>query len=542
MKLLRTFFEHSFAPYLFLLAVGFVFFGNVIQGPFILDDYSLIVNNESIKSFVNIGDWFTQNNLHGTDFTSNLYRPISTTMFATMYAFFGEEAWGYHVVNILIHVVNASLIFAILNKLFGGSKKEVSSGVVMSFLMALIFLVHPMNTEAVSYIAGLPDIFSPLFILLGIHTFLGKKSLQNAGLVVLFFVLAVLAKESSVVFAPLIAAVALCRWRTYSKGERGFVVKLIGGLIGLTIGYLALKFTVFNFTDLVGLSTKDNAYTNSIFVRLTTFIWNLFEYFRLMFFPLEMHLIKVYEFSTSLLNGRGLFGLLIVLIAIFGSIFSFKKHPIYTLGFSWLFIAFIPAMGIIPLNALYADRWFYLPSIGVLIVLGYLLTQVLETRKGLRASAVAVLIFLTVLLGFRTIHRNAQWTDLLVFYENELIYDSNSPRLNNEIGVAYFILGDFEQASLHYAHAVKVMPEFGYGHFNLANSYMNLDRVDEAIEHYYLAIQHTPNLKDAYTALSQVYTHITREPEKAAALEELINKMQSGISVPNQEFLMIRDM
>lgn len=543
MKLIRTFFEYRFTPVVLLVLAGLLTYWQVLNGVFLLDDYSLIVNNESVHSLKNIGVWFTEDTLHGSQFSSIFYRPVSTFFFGLVYSMFGENPFGFHLLNLVVHLVNSMLVFGIFHKIFTGGL-----GRLVSFLMALVFVVHPMNTEAVSYISGLPDILMPLFSLLAIYLFLKKGRAKNSriswvriGFVSLLFVLALLSKESAVVLVPLIATITIYQWNTYSKRDTTQALSLIIGMLMIVGLYVLLRTEILELS-IAGLSVKDNAYTDSVIVRLITFVSNLFEYFRIMFFPVDLHFFKEYEFTTSLSGARGLGGLVVIIVGIFLSGYlcfqkysAGKNHGVFALGFSWFFIAFIPAMGFIPLNMLYAERWLYLPAIGILLILAYGINLLWQWKKQLVIPTVVLVLAAVTVLGMRTFERNVNWQSLFGFYEHELIYNPNSPQIHNELGVAYFEQANYEKAVEHYQTALNTMPELSYAHFNLANSYMNLGETEKAINAYYTSIKLNPKLKSSYVALFQIYHYIIQDTEKAEQIRSIIERLETGEEVSFEE-------
>ena len=127
------------------MAFSFLFYGNVMNGPFIYDDLYMIVRNSQIQSLSHFSDYFTQSATEGFNYTSNLYRPLSNIVNAITYAVFEMNQAAYHIRNILIHIINGFLVFLLCNKL---SFKRITS-----FVIAILFLAHPTQVESVSYIA-----------------------------------------------------------------------------------------------------------------------------------------------------------------------------------------------------------------------------------------------------------------------------------------------------------------------------------------------------------------------------------------------------
>lgn len=181
------------------------------------------------------------------------------------------------------------------------------------------------------------------------------------------FITALFSKENMVIFFPLTLLITLY----FFKGELKQVNKrtwLILGVFGcISLIYIGLKFTVFNFTETVGLTTATNEYTQNLHIRLITFVNIIWDYAKLIFYPNNLYYEKPYEILPNLFSLKGVFGLIMIGIFIF-SLFSIKKRPVLFLGCAWIAIGLLPYMGIIPLNAIFLEHWLYVPIIGFMIL------------------------------------------------------------------------------------------------------------------------------------------------------------------------------
>ena len=204
----------------------------------------------------------------------------------------------------------------------------------------------------------------------------------------------------------------------------------------------------------------------------------------------------------------------------------------------WAGLSLIPFMGIIPLNALYTERWITISLIGIIIVLLEIVRSMCIKNRQKYVSVFFVIVL--IVLGGRTIERSNEWASNLDFYLNEVEHHPNSAMLHNEVGVAYMKSGDLEKAIEYYEISLHKDPSFGFAHFNLANTYMNLGLHEQGIEQYYETL-YDEHILDAYRALHQIYTHLTGEPEKAAQIEVLLKKIEAGKFVSREELDMTRN-
>lgn len=165
-------------------------YANSLDGQFVFDDTSIILNNPLIRSLSlsNIQHIFGSHYWQAAAGRGGLYRPLAILSYAWNYAAGGLSPFGYHFVNVLLHSMNAALVFAIVRELFGDFSFAVWSG--------LLFALHPIRTEAVSYVAGRAESLAALFFLVAWWLDLRRKTL----LAVAAFVLAALTKESALTF------------------------------------------------------------------------------------------------------------------------------------------------------------------------------------------------------------------------------------------------------------------------------------------------------------------------------------------------------
>ncbi|MBT6069055.1 hypothetical protein HOG48_04840 [Candidatus Peregrinibacteria bacterium] len=515
--------ENPFTSLIIFFLTGLLIYGISLNGEFIWDDLGAVVNNEHVTSFKFIKQWFTEGFMSGAGVTSsNLYRPLATGAYAAIFGIFGLKAIGYHLISLFIHVLNTFLAFNIF--------KRLRFHALGSFFAAMIFLVHPVQTEAVAHIAGLPDILGATAILLGVFVFLSNlKTIPSTILLALIFIAGLLTKESSITLALLIPLLAFFNWKNYSAEEKARAKTLIGGTLGIAILYTLSRFTILNFHKNLDLHLVENEYTKSLPLRIITFISVIWEYFRLTFFPVSLHFERAFMIYPNLASPWGVFGLITLLTCGGFSYKSFRGNKYFLLGTLWFFIALLPVTGLIPVNATYAERWLYIPIIGVLL----LIPAIYEICRTVKSKKIftGILILILILFGARSIYRNMQWADSLKFYENELKYNESSARLFNQTAQSYFEIGDHDMAIQYFEKGVaadvnRMYPEINY---NLANTYFITGNVPAAINQYMHTLSKSPNLIRAHVAMQGVSKEIgntNMEQSFSAFVERIENGEQ----------------
>ena len=194
----------NYLAILLLVVVGFLLYANSFSNQLFWDDYDSILNNKYIQNWRYLPKYFSENLIAGAGLLSDYWRPMLLTIFSLEWHLWQDWAFGYHFINTSFHIVNAILLFFILFYLF--------KNYWLSLFTALIFLVHPLQTEAVTYVSGLGDPLSVFFIFLGILFYIKYRFSQKTSSTknkyyffsILMYVLALMSKETAIIMPGLI--------------------------------------------------------------------------------------------------------------------------------------------------------------------------------------------------------------------------------------------------------------------------------------------------------------------------------------------------
>jgi hypothetical protein len=517
------------------------------NAPMLFDDDHFIVKNETVHALGNIGRIYTSSVTEGAHISGNFYRPNQQLVYALIYHFGKLSPVPYHLTSILLHLLNAYLLFFLLRRLEFLPET--------AFLTSLLFLIHPVQTEAVSYISGLADPLGSFWLLSGLLFFLKTLTAPNRRsqigltlLMILTSAMALLSKENMVVILPLAALLAVFRAihqpvqqtlpQTSSKKRPSreilplvepawrnprllLSLAIMSGMTGL---YLFMKLSVFSFTGRLGLTTETNIYTEHLWVRFCTFISIIWQYFRLIFWPWDLSYEKPYQAFPNLYSPGALFGLILIGIWLV-SLLKIRRLSRLFFGLTWFFLALLPYTGIIPLNAMFLEHWLYLPIIGILSLVVWPLEYLILKQR--RRTLTLLLIIVIGLLMARTISRNREWSDIEKFYLNELKYTQSSARIFNNLGMYYADKNDSAKAIEYYQKAIATWDVFPQSHHNLANIYLASGRIEEAIKELHLALRLDPNFPYSLSKLLEVFD-VTRQVDRAEQAKQLLLRIQAG--------------
>ncbi len=500
MEFLKKTYSKPLYVYLLYSVVSIVVFGIVLFGDFVFDDMIFVTGNADIKSLSNFFKFFVTSPVTGAGLdVSNFYRPLGTLSFALIYALFGLSPFAYHLFPIILHTINSVFLF----KLF----KKLKFSELSAFFAGLLFLIHPAQTETISYLSGIADPLALFFIFL---TFFALFKNQWRG--VLFFLIALFSKEWAVVFLPIFVVILFLDWKSLDIKDRIFRIKASIPIFLITLSYIILKFTVLDFTGNGGLATG----VPDIKIRLITFVSILFEYAKILFLPVHLYIERPYAYFYSILTPQFFFGFFVILLGILITIQSYRKNNKFALGFLWIAIAMIPFTNIVPLNAIYMEHWLYMPIIGFLILFAATADKV-RNKKLL----VGIMVVVLLLFGTRSIVRNLDWVSPERFYKHELQYNK-SARIYNNLAMHYAENSEYEDAIDNYNISLSINNSYPQTYHNLAQTYRAIGRHEEAEQMYKIALLRNPNFMHSYVGLYNLYISLGNT-SKAQEMLDIIN-------------------
>lgn len=547
-----------------LIGLGFFVYAFNFSDPLFWDDDEWIKSNVFVHSFSNIKEIFTQNVLAGFGLSSNYYRPFLLLSFAFNYAISGIAPLGYHLVSNGFHIANGVLIFNILHFVFRRTAP--------AFIAAILFLIHPVQTEAVTYISGRGDPLSVFFmllvLLLFVKYFTSELKLKSIWILIstLIFIFAVLSRETAVLL-PLFLMIFYISFLSRDNFPKSLKTSFIKALPFFIVSgiYFILRLTVFNFENTLNFYSRSNAYTENLSYRLFTFGHALVEYFKILFVPVGLHMERDLPVATSLFQWPVWFAFLLVL-GIFGvliflyrkenlskrirnyesGIKDFKNHNSYFIlhnsnfriwffGWSWFFVALGPVSGIIPINAILYEHWLYLPLVGLVTISGFYLDKLWVFLKNNKKLITYNLLLITIIVyfsffAFQSIKRNILWGKPIEFYEDILKYSPSSVRILTNLGKLYSEKGSTVKAAEFYQRAIETPNGefFAEPYYNLGNIYRDSGQLDKAIEQYKKAIEVDPNFPFAYQNLAVIYINNKHDLVEGAKILEHLKQIQPG--------------
>ncbi len=410
-------------------------YGPALRGQFIWDDKVLILEDPRVQGSFSLSGIFASELYPGT--STNYYRPLLTLSFCLDQFVFGASPRGPHVVNILLHFAVGASLFFVLRRMAGNAR--------IAFFSSLIFLVHPIHTQVVAYVSGRADALAAFFSLACLFYFLraeGKgRKVYGASLV--FFVLALLSKESAFITPFVLWAADIC-W----KPRPGRPGRLAPFFILLAV-YGMLRVSVLNFSAGNPFLSKMGFALTSVGLgeRLFLFCKSSALYLGTFFFPLGLHMERWTAFEpVSFFSVAG------TAIGIVLGWFFVKRQPSggsLRRFFCWWFVLWFLPQSAMVLPYIMAEHFFYLPSMALAVALGVVLAGWpvgLPKRLFLAAGCV----YLTVLTWVSV----ADWHDEKTFFEKTVALAPRSFRARDSLANLYLQEGRSEEAMVQYRRLI----------------------------------------------------------------------------------------
>ncbi|MFC1699264.1 tetratricopeptide repeat protein [Candidatus Omnitrophota bacterium] len=480
-----------------IIVFGLGLYANSLNGRFILDDQALIKDNAYIKRFSYIPQVFRENLGQAAGIKSRAYRPMQMLSYMLDYSLYRLDVRGYHLSNVIIHILAAVSLFWLLALL---TKNQL-----LAFGVSILFVVHPIHNSVVAYISGRADGLAVLFIFLTFITYLKldqQKAKAGYIIMLLSYILALLSKENSLVF-PLLLLVYHYTFQEKLKLSRFCPLLLIA------VAYILLRLTFAQ--DLLSFSSG----TSTLVQRIPGFFVAVTSYLKLLFLPLNLHL-EYGDKLFKLFQPQAILGLSLLILLLGYAAKIRKQNKLISFAIFWFFIALLPCANLYYINAYMAENWLYLPAIGFFLILARVCALYGQTSL-FRVPAIILAAGAVVFYSVLTVQQNSYWSDPEVFYQRTIKYAPSSPRAYNGLGLIKRAQGKGKQALALFKTAIKVDPTDPNGYNNLGLTYRDVGRTDKAIELYRQAIQLDPNYLKTYNNLALIY-HSQGEHQQAIEL------------------------
>ena len=512
-----------------LVAVLAVFWPLQDHGFVNFDDSTYICNNSQVRNGLT---W------HGlvwavTTTHANFWHPLTWLSHMLDCELYGLNPAGHHLTNLLVHMANALLLFLVFHRM--------THAVWKSAFVAALFALHPLHVESVAWASERKDVLSTLFWILTMGAYASYVEAPGAKrylLVLVCFVLGLMAKPMLVTLPFVLLLLdywPLGRWpfkplahahppqvedlnHANDQGKR--VTHLLvekGPLLVFAVGFSIVAFLAQEH----GGATKSFA-SFPMEVRVANALLSYVGYMGKMLWPKNLAVFYPHPGSTVTLWQSVPAGLLLAALSVL-TIRLAKGQPYLAVGWLWYLGTLLPVIGLVQVgDHAMADRYTYVPLIGLFIVMAWGLPDILARWPYRRAALATLIAGLVAALMICSRLQVRYWQDSITLFQHALCVAPDNPPAHTNLGVAFAGQGEVEKAIWHYAEALRIEPNYLEARINLGGALAGQGKLEEAIAHYLEALRIKPDFADAHYNLGNALSRRGRLADAIAHYSEAV--------------------
>jgi tetratricopeptide (TPR) repeat protein len=485
-----------------LFWAGLVCYGNSFSVPFHFDDLLVIVENPYIKSPDKI-------------FQLWLYDPsrfITHLSFAVNCWIHGLSVFGFHLVNLILHVTAAFLIYRLA--LFVVRERGESEGIAV--IAAFLFLAHPIQTQSVTYIVQRAVLLASVCYLISLLTYLRSRADGDKRFYVIAFVSMAIGLFTKPIIVSLPAALLLFEifvpkkkrpWQRVMMSILPFVILALAVPVLLSFW----KHKTIDPAQIIHMTRETSKYTRTEYL-LTQFNVSM-TYLRLLILPVHQNLDYNYPVARSFFQFPTWLSFCGAAAVLSAAVYFFKRQRMISFCVFWMAVTLALESSFFPIGDVINEHRLYLPMFGFALLVGYGAVKLIRDKQIL----IFICVVMTAGLGWLTYQRNIVWQDRLGLLRDMSDKAPDKARIQNNLGIAYSDEANFTAAVEAFQKSIEIDANFKDPRNNLANTYYRMGQRELAIQELKRAIEIDPEFAGAYYNLGNIFW---REGDLGAAREQ----------------------
>ena len=492
-----------------LLLLGALAYANSLSGPFVFDDERNIVQNRAVH-------WtsLAPANFVGLTRTHEPTRFIAYASFGINHALGGLEPWGYHATNVAIHLATALLVYALALAILGTLARAEEPALLggstshwTALATALLFLLHPLQTQAVTYVVQRMTSLCAFFYLASLLAYVHGRGAESPGrrnalfaLGLLLWALALGTKQNA---ATLPIAILLYEWLVVQKADVDWLKRNAAYGGGAILVLMVVGLALLGNSPFAGLQAAYDHYDFTMGQRLLTEPRVVWFHLSQVLLPLPSRLNLLHDVtpSTSLFapvtTAASLAGLAALLVL---ALWLIPRQRLLAFCILWFGLHLVIESSVVALDLIFEHRM-YLPMVGVCLGIAWAIFA-LAPRLPI---AVGVTTALSAALAFGTITRNAVWQDAIALWSDTATKSPAIARAHTNLGVAYIGDGRMDDAIAEFETALELAPELERARTNLGNALRERGRHEAALAQYRKVLRRTPSFVPAWLGLGKTF-------------------------------------
>ncbi|MDD2900128.1 MAG: glycosyltransferase family 39 protein [Desulfuromonadaceae bacterium] len=512
MDVISTKYEKWLLPSIILITLAV--FSPVIWNDFIaFDDDIFVYANANIASGVSLEviRWAFTNGYEAN------WVPLSILSHAFDVQLFGLNPAGHHTVNLLLHVANSCLLFLFL--------KRATRLPWQSAAVAFLFALHPLHVESVAWVAERRDVLSTFFMMLTLYwytRFTENKSIRFYCLSLVLFVLGLLSKPMLVSLPILLLLLDWWPLNRISCPDRSDVIRLIAEKIPFYLLSLCSSIITYRVQQAVGELPQGYTFASRLGKSCIAYITYVFK----MFWPADLAIL--YPFSIYPPSNIKVALTAALLIGITAAVFLFNnRYPFLITGWLWYLVTLLPVIGLIQIGQhSVADRYTYIPLIGLFVVIVWGLSRLLETWRYRDECLGCIAVCVVAGMSWLTVVQLQYWKNSETLFKHTLEVTEGNWVIQNNLGLEYLNQGRVDEAIQHFNLSIQAKPSYSLAYLNLGAAYLTTKEYTKAVDAFKWSLQFDRNSPKARGGLVFAYL---KQGKRDLALAEYKILEESGV-------------
>ena len=528
------FFESLFSgktywPILIIISVlGIIIYSNTFNAPLQFDDTLQIIKKSRVNDLNNFFTFSEWSNINK--------RPLAFFTFALNYHFGQYNVVGYHIVNLIIHILSAIIVFFLSRLIFTATlnDKKITplNTNITALFTALVFLSHPIQTQGVTYIVQRMTSLSAMFYLLSVLCYaIGRKHQisSNKSKAIIFYLLTAISGLFSLwskqIAVTLPFALLLYEF-FFIRNELG---KTFKKYISLTLIPLLIATVIVILSGLLPAETENISRQEYFITQFRVIV----KYFQLLIMPIGQNVDYYFPLSSSLWNLKELASLSFIIALIGSAVYFYRKFPVYSFGIFWMFITLSVESSIIPIRDVIFEHRLYLPMFGFALIITSILTRYIG-KLSFKTSSL-ILIILIIVYSVFTFNRNKLWASQYTLWKDVTSKSPEKERPWYNLGKICLDDGRYNESIKYLQKSLKIDPHQPDAWYNIGLSLEKTGDHEKAIEFYQKAIKEDSTHTRSMNNLGSLYINL-KDYQKA------ISYLQMGYKADHRHFAILQNL
>ncbi len=491
----------------FLSLMVLLIYGQTVNHDFVnYDDDFYVTENPFIKDGFSLKgiEWAFSFDPKNSQWVPANWIPLTHLSHLISVQLFGLNPTAHHLVNVGFHLFNVLLLFSLLVRSSGNKKA--------SLIATTLFAIHPLHVESVAWISERKDVLSLFFGLLAIHSYLKyveKKSTFNVLRVCVLFLLGLMAKPMLVTI-PFVLLLfdywPLKRINFHSKGRH--FIKKNKNLILEKVPFFLI--TIFSCWVALSFQAKANAINSlqsiSFWTRIENVAISYWVYLQKALWPLGLTVfypLQLTPYGTL----EVIFGFTLVLSVSIFAVIERRDKPHFFIGWFWFIGTLIPVIGLIQVGSqAFADRYMYLPAIGLYIAFSWEISNYQSLHKSQKEVLSLVFGMTLFILTLSSFFQVKHWENSVTLFSHTLRHTWKNETAHINLGIAYSDPKDEDKKLDHFLKAIKINPKNHRTYYNIGDIFLKNRELEKAIGHYKKALEIQPNFAKAHNNLGIAFS------------------------------------